>query len=286
MEFKKLEPAALLERLPAKANVDLDLADYVVPRATMGELISLGEALVAHAPAVLSTLEAAALEDVHQGCQLADHVVEHNTAIVRMARTNKVKGLRYAVITEDTSLRATLQGMTRSKATAVAEKAVRVHAALFDGMPELNGMGPRRVWYAARNLCQRLDKEATLAVELHELVPASMTEVLREAVAALGAALGLSRNHGEAARIETAVVIAALRRHFNRYVAAMIAGTTEVDVAARMRAEAALRPVLELRVEVGRRHARRTGEAAEGVDAGEDDEDVDPTVVAPAGDDG
>lgn len=268
--FNTMKLNELKKRLPAAIAAGFEGADYNMPKATLRELMATGVALDAHAPAKRTSLENEALEDVREATGYAAIVLEHNELLVSAA---KVKMARHAVITETTSLKTMVKGGAGSSSTEVRETADRLLTQLFQGdMDRINTLGPRGVWNVALIFEHKLANRPDLRADLDTLVPTAMTETLIAARETLGAVAGLTEDGGEGTKLDHVATATLLRRRVTRYVAALVASAKEGDVASCQRAEKALRPILELRKEVGRRGGAKKG--AEVVEPGEGEGEV------------
>ncbi len=242
-------------------------------QATAKELLGAGRAMVKRAPQPAHPVEVAALEGVEAACDDVEEALAHNAAIEPPA----VREKREDVVVRATSIKTTV-GRWASSGTSVAPIATDLQRKLF---PEgtFRDMPQHTLWQVLAQKQRMLEEDAELSAALEVFVPEPVTAELFAANDALGKALPT----GEVkAPIDQRMIGEHLQRRLVRYAAAVIATADPADAEAVKRAQQALQPLEELRVELRARLRRvRSGKAKARAEASAVKPASAPVVTAP-----
>lgn len=244
---------ALMAEAPAEILVALRPTDYVLPRASLADLVVLGRALLHVALASPSALERQTRAQVGAGCEAAETVMLLNSS----GKRAPIKRIRLGLVKEASAIKGALRKMASSGAPEVSAEASELLALLFSGdAGSIQKLSPRAAWQTVASLGDLLGKEGRRG-RLDALVPRAMTRHLFELNDALGAAMGVTVRVERHERISLVKPAVLLRRRISRYVAALLASVADDDGPAIQRVTAALAPIRDLRADQRERHGRR-----------------------------
>ncbi len=264
----------------------MDLGSYVIPTASVAELVDLVD-LLADRPVVDPTVnEREAKERMLGAAGLCARAIEHNASLATSGGDENQKRLRLVRLVASTT--DMVASRARSPEPSIAEEAKRLEVEVFGGKLDAMRMGVRTLRVRIRAMKGRLDEQPGLRERLEACVPKAQLDSLfaesdrwgKEGEAEAGKALPL----------DLRVLRAHLRQRIAEYVINVLATVRGDDPATTARASKALAPVVELREELRMRQVRRGRGVDEVVEtddedldlASEDGEDDEPSTPQPA----